>query len=456
MHKPILGQDSRLFTVLSGGSLSCTLVSPDYDSGNTYIEESCEQLPSDFDISDFDRYIKDLLYLWGKEIDWNLIGEDGKLKVPMEVDSEGVNGSVTIFSKKYCEEGFTSSFLSQKPLCFDDDFRAKSAARHLKLLECDRVVLVDLGWDEISVTFTRRAPGAGESMSSEFDSQEFIVDSSRNRKNFGEIFEGLSAVNVSKNDFDDVIANLYSKRVISSSSQEVWDIIRAHISSCLFSINSKDLKNLGVLSGDNVVLITGDLVRVLPKNYALLAVIDGLQLRGSYRTFIDNGDRFKWGSTVVDGEDFIFPIPNIYPQGYMYISSTKGGNVKSGKNVMKGQIYWEDDGSERLSSGVEGSSRVGGSVPDPKTFVCKGGQMYTFDLKTGEEYQGRIIIEKDRDFEIPKLKEDGSGRFFADFDSEKYIGYVIFDCRNIPVVYGPDVSANHDRVTNWLKGLDIG
>jgi hypothetical protein len=201
-------------------------------------------------------------------------------------------------------------------------------------------------------------------------------------------------------------------------------------------------------------MISGDLIHLMPDEYSFLAVADGLGLRGRYRVFLDNFEKFKAGMVTQLDKSFACPIRELYPAGYVYISTEKGGSGRKGEVAFRGKLEFASQDVVEDSSTSAGREQT----DNMNMILGQAGEIYTFPLfqkkKDGEfvAAKGEYFLKPAKNVYFPNLEKDGEylkGRF-----DERDCG-LILDCRKIPVVYGPDESTNSSRVRNWLQGLDF-
>lgn len=422
-----MGQGSHLFVVLSRGCLSCLLIVADYEGAGSF-SEYCEfPVPRDFDISNLDRFLESILRIWEEEIGWKILRCEGEVCTPMTGEGEGINGTSLIVSDEYYSKGLRSLLLGVDAVLFSDKHLINGMANYMDAMNVTDMVSVFLNWDEIIVLSLTRDSDSNVKV------REFRVEGDNNLNKLGPNIKNLLSVSFQEEDQKSIFANVMDTRIVSSRSPEIWDLLRSYVTVSLFNVRDRAFREFGMETKDALLTISGDIARVIPKDQLFISVIDGLQLRGRYKFAIDTQSRMMVGAVSLGKKEFICPIREVYPRGYMYLSMERGGSGILGKACFKGKVR------KQVSSGDEF---------EDKMIVGQVGQLYTFDVKG----RGNILLKPERSVYFPNLEKKGEylqGSFSEDTDK------VVVDCRRIPAVYGPDVGANFRRVSGWIQGLDL-
>ncbi len=334
----ITGQNSRLFVGLSGGCLSCFLADADYDASTFFLEHFATRIPQNFLLKDLDPFFENLLVEWGKELDRKLVDCTPGVCMPA-THGFGLNGATLVTSSEYYDTKFKSELLGVRPVIYDSGAQIEAVARATRDLEVSSLIYVQLNWDETAVFFAT-------SKNHNTHVSEFRVNSKLPFVHEIPNFSSFAAVKLEKDELHDFSLNLFDERPIFSQSSKVWDFLRCYISANLISIQDKVFREFGLNDENAQLIITGDLCRLIPQEQVLLAVVDGLQLRGHYRISIDR-DNIGMVALNSNPETFPFAINKIYPGGYIYISPEKGGTGKSGSRAFTGRI---DSGEQQDAS----------------------------------------------------------------------------------------------------------
>lgn len=429
------GQSSHLFVVLSRGCLSCLLVVADYEGAGSF-SEYCEfPVQVDFNVENLDSFLQSILEIWEEVIGWKILRCKDEICTPMTGQGEGIDSASLIVSKEYYSKGLRSLFLGVDAVLFSDKCLINGAASYMDSLGVTDMVSVFLNWDEIIVLALTRGKDSNIKV------KEFRIESDNSFSKLGPNIKNLLSVKFSKEDLKSVFANVMDTRIVSSRSLEVWDLLRSYVTVSLFNVRDRVFREFGMETKNALLTISGDIARVISRDQLFISVIDGLQLRGRYKVAIDTQSRMTVGAVSlgkdVDRREFICPIREIHPPGYMYLSMEKGGSGTLGKACFKGKIRG------RVSSGDLSGSKV-----NDELIVGQVGQVYTFNVKGS----GSILIKPEKSVYFPNLERKGQ-YLQAKFSED--INKIIVDCRRIPAVYGPDVSTNFRRVSNWIQGLNL-
>jgi hypothetical protein len=424
-----LRQGSHLFVNIAGRAVCLLHVVADYEGGGSFSNEAVFPLPQNFSLDVFDDFIQGILISWQKELDWEFIDCDTGVCVTMEGDDKGLDGTTLTVSPEYFVEDFHSTILGTEATLFDNSVRINGMASYFNSLGASELINVNIDWDGITVLALTDNPAVSPG---NVCVKEFSIEHSEDFSNLHSMLSKILCTRISKQDVNQDFANIFHKKLIRSTSTKLWDLVRSYITIKLFELEDRFFQNFGFEGKDPHLMIGGDFVKLIPASYAFLSVIDGLQLRGRYKVSIDNSMRFVAGVVTQGDNRFICPFREIYPGNYIYLSTEKGGSGKKGKTSFQGKLKFdetpEDDSAELLLG------QVGG--------------MFTFETPG----RGSFYLKPDRDVYFPNLEREDDF-LKGGFKEENH--KLVIDCRVIPVVYGPDVEANLERVPEWLQGIDI-
>jgi hypothetical protein len=503
-----LRESSHIFVVIKGGSLSLIHVVADYEGGRSFSHTFTVSLPRRFNLDHFDAFLANVLLKWQKNIDWEFIDCDSGVCLKAKESEWGLDGATILIASEFYVDGFTSSLLGVEAEEITDNMVIDGMASYFESLGASELVSVFLDWDEIVILVLARNPNIQDDTGKVYV-KEFRIKNTFDVTQFPSSFSKVLSLNFGQEELAHYMYNVFHKRIDKSTSVKLWDIMRGYITLKLFELKDSVFKEFGFRGSNSILLVGGDLVRLAPQNFILLAVIDGLQLRGRYKISIDESQRLIAGVSTLGDRKFICPIDEVYPLGYNYLSTEKGGSGKKGNISFRGKLLGSDIGdidqqrggtfnnksvsdvkkaffekdvgdvrennvlSKNADNGKNldndknadngknaGSSKNVGSSKqaadgnkegndkrgDYKFILGQVGRIYSFDIPGSGEYH----LQPAKDVYFPNLVRDGKflkGRF--DDKCKK----LIIDCRRIPVVYGPDVTSNAPRVRNWLQGI---
>ncbi len=443
---------SHLTVIVGDGRMSCILFVVDYENGASFKETYKIKLPENFDVSSIDDFLGEVLEQFGEEVGWKLIDKRAGISLPLRIndkleDGEGINSSSLIVCSNIYEEGIKSLLLGVEATELDRNLQLKGYTRYLDLLSASDMIFVNLGWEKVKVyVLTRKSSPArkDDSDKERVEIEEFEVDSHSLMKDPGLKLRSLLATPLKKEVLGDLFANVFSRKPVESASDDVKDLLRSYAMAALLNVKDDKLRRFGIETEDAHLVITGDLVGVLGEAHAVLGVVDGLQLKGRYRIAVDSEGEIFAGAAVLGKEKdlgTVLPVTDIYPRGYMYLSTEKGASGKEGKRAFTGKILFK--GTEKTNWDDTES-----------LIVAQTGQIRTFDFK--EENRsgvGMVTIKPEKGVYFPNMRKEGDS-LVGGFDEN--LKKLVVDCRKVPVVYGPDANANHPRVSEWLHQLDLG
>lgn len=428
--------------VVSGGCLSCRALSVNYEGGSSFSEYISIPLPRRFSLGVLDDLLQGLLVKWGKEIEWDIVDCVSGVCLPPGPSRIGVGGASLLVSPEYYEDDFRSSVLSTEAVKYDDQLEVSSLPSLMRKVGASDAIFVNLGWNEFSVIHGTSGTSAPLIADGATQISEFRVPALTLADVLKTNLYSLMAVNLHQSDFEDLLANIFDNRAGDTNSTVVVDILRAYVTANLFRVQDKGFKRFGMQTSAGHVFVTGDIACVLPESCLVLAVVDGLQLKGRFVISVDKEYRYIVGSVKHKRDEFICPVSEIYKGGNLYISTEKGGSGKPGKVGFHGRIV--TDAKMKTENGIE---KV--AVPEnERAIVGDAGVIHSFEL-TGK---GKVFLKPEKSVYFPNLMREGS-ELVAEVGNA--VKRLIIDMRPLPVVYGPDVNANQRRVAEWLRGIKL-
>jgi hypothetical protein len=424
---PVSGQNSHLYVVVTAGKVIGLFVYADYEENTSFSKYTVYPLPSDFQLSDIDHIIKDIIIAWGGLFGLDLRSDETGIVNSIYFDSKPIGGSELIVDAQYYNDKFRSSILNSDSISYGDDERLSSAIKYMKSYNPSDLVWVVLNWDKMSVYSLSRV---GESQSVDVDLREFNVQNDISSKEILEQLESVVGVHIERENIKNTLANILSKEITVSKSVEVWDILRSFITANLIKVKDSSLKSFGMKTDDAHLVITGDIASALSEETLFISVIDGLQLRGRYKVVMDIQQRSIVAQSAIGSSQFACPLNELYFNRFMYISSESENKAKVGDQAFTGKIETTDKDEQIQIREIMGQV----------------GQFHTVKL----ENIGTVQIKPAKSVYFPNIPKKGEylTTGFSKIDSR-----MVIDCRKIPVVYGPDENANPQRIRTWVNGL---
>lgn len=419
--------------ILSEGVLTCILVQANYEAGCSSSYTFSLVLHRDFSVVHLDVVLGSILKTWSKEIDWDLVSCQDELCLLSLDDSESVGGATLIVDPYYLSEGPIHSYvMGVDAIMLEDQLYIDMSAKLLDVSGASELVYVVAGWNDIRVLIAHRGR-SGLSHEGKIIVRELKIDSDALDKIVESSMEHVLSIRLRKDEMIDIVANLRDRRPVGILSEQIQDVARAFLTAALIHMRDIGLQSFGTGSRDGLLCATGPLLRILPLSHSSLAIIDGLQLRGTFDVGIDDGMVAVAGGVSYIQKRFAFPLSGVYPHRYMYVSPEKGATGRKGESVFRGKVVNQRDGE------------IAG-----KLVLGQSGQIVSIALAAEE----KLYIEPARSVFFPNLDQ-------VVFDKKKSLvvegkkgcDRVVVDCRSIPVVYGPDAHANLSRIPKWISSF---
>lgn len=426
---PVSGQNSRLFTVITQGRVIMYFAYADYDKNTSFSKFSTQPLPSDFELNQLDDIIRDMIMTWGVDIGLDLRTDSSGVINAIFFKSNQIGGTSLVIDSVYYQEGFKSRFLNCVASNLDNDKRMDYATKYMRTFKPSDLLWVNLDWDKITVFSIGRI---GTSDSREIDVREFSIDSNLLHKDTAIQLQNVIGIHLEKDSIRNILANVLQKQIITSTSSEVWDVLRSFITTSLIKMKDPVFKSFGMKTSDAHLVITGNISSLLSPEALFMAVIDGLQLRGRYRVILDQDQGSIILGESLENKNFVLPISNLFGDRFLYISCESDIRSHDGDLAFNGYV--------ESNRGVEDKSQ--------REILGQIGYFQTFDLGG----TGRVLIDPAKATFFPNMSVEGKNVIldFANNDDK-----VIVDCRKIPIVYGPDESSNLQRIKGWINGLRL-
>ncbi len=239
---------------------------------------------------------------------------------------------------------------------------------------------------------------------------------------------------VASNFMSNIWGNFLLNPVLKTNSELLQDFVRAYITVQLLSLcsdNPKVVKDFGVKPVKTLLWITGDLVRIPEFKKFLVAIIDGLQLRGSFDFVLDESNLlYTFGKSFSLGEksdEIVLDRKVFLPKFTKVFAPDIDLRPDSRKVVFDGTIFSRSDKSFEVYGMSSEITEI--NIKNPEAMYLEG------------KFTKNAYIENYR-----KLFE------FYCVNNDIYWEKIVFDCRIKPVVYGPNAKANDIKFNMWLSG----
>lgn len=274
-------------------------------------------------------------------------------------------------------------------------------------------------------------------------SRRSLIDAIRSAK-----FNAFLSLEDPQHNYRNIWANFIMQPNISPAGGGLQDLLRAFTTVQLYSIyndNSKEIKGFGTKSRDqndkklrSLLVIDGLNQLLLNDKDLVIAIFDGLQLRGSFDLFFDRHSRFvslgDQYSQGVNADTYIVTSPQIGFEPYKIYIPEVPGHANENKVVFDGMNQQTLPGKEGLESITQPVFALSQQVLEYK--IPNDGRNYI----SGKFVKGSYVEGLGEEIDFTSGK-DGSVIY------EK----LFVDARFKPVVYGPTAKENKKQMNKWLS-----
>lgn len=246
-------------------------------------------------------------------------------------------------------------------------------------------------------------------------------------------FRAFSGVDLEASNGYNTWANYVLRPVYRNKDKNIEDILRAFVSVQLLSIfnsNASQFKNFGVKGKPVSVIVSGELTNSMDFKSLIVAILDGLQLRGTFDLILDKqmlianlGAGYAQG---VNNKEFIVSNEQVIRKVTRVFAPEIPGKGNERKVIFDGTMTNE----------ISGSEGVYALTPSIlyKDFP-RNNKRTVFD---GKFVKGAYVEGMVGDVSI--LNE-----------AESIVDSVLIDARFKPVIYGPDYNSNKDKLKVWFN-----
>jgi hypothetical protein len=233
------------------------------------------------------------------------------------------------------------------------------------------------------------------------------------------------------------VTNLWANYVLMqpsrTSSEPISDLIRAYITLQLLSItndNGDKFSDVGQLVDGTAIILTGDLLNILPTNLLVMSLLDGLEIRGGTDIFVDRRSSiYTLGKNYAEGvrtTGFVAAAPDIFDEVYKVLIPEIEGKKGERKVIFTGKVNSESGKESDIFAVAPEFSQVKLDFDDRRLSVAGNFIKGAYLDKYGEKIS-----------------------FISNPEKIKYRSLII-DGRYKPVVYGPDPKSNRAKINEWF------
>ncbi len=443
---PILEKNAYLSIYISSNSISANLSYSHYDIGRNYILHDDTYFdPINDPVSEqsfWDEYFVELMKLF----EWKLL-ELTKTKISLaqiidfEDEGLGVSGIAFILHNALPNRikilSVLHSYLPTAEILIQNENEiGKFAPELTQKLGYKSLLYINADFekfDVINIDTIGENGKSKEKISSAriyWDNKESLIQSIFDRK-----FNAFMSVDMNIEENINLWANFVTRSTLSSENYVLHDVLRAFLTVELSTIlfNNPEISECNLTSEkDRLVVVEGSLTKLLDKNEIIIALLDGLQMKGPFDLFIDKNSQFiSYGKKFTDGinsRDYIVPVSAVLGN-LNFVSVIENPSKKSNEAVFSGEFVSKE--SERKDVYLLSSEFREFKFANEKSKSIFSGKC----LKGGYIYG----LEKNKEIILVSDPEN------IQYES------LFFDARMRPVIYGPDYRKNKDKLKMWTN-----
>ncbi len=436
---PILQKNAYLSVLIKDNGLYANLAYTDYSSDTVYILHDYTDLyPLNRKLDDhifcakfWEEYFNSLENEW----DWDIVEREGKVFfkfLDFQEEFSGINGIKVLIddNQKFFRNIYDSlkDFSNGIAIRVVDDTYIKELFGLLSgKLQYNDILLLDLDLPEFSAYRYRKGEFTKGMISWGNDTGQ--VDSIKNAK-----VHALMSADISIDEIMNKFANFTLRPHRLVNDPVLADILRSFCTVqnlTIYNENKKKLFGVGWQENETAVFVTGRLMESMPFEDVLLSVIDGFELLGDFDLYIDKkGLIYSYGRSISLGRgayDVILGKQEVLPKAVkVYLPEL---HPRKSKNKVVFQGSFSSIGFDRedvFSINPEVSIF---KIPDTDEKVVFDGKLVN-GAETVNGNTSKLAFVSSRESVL--------------YDS------VGVDSRIKPVVCGPDVYANRNKLKEWF------
>lgn len=380
-----------------------------------------------------------------KVFNWDIVDRDKDSVFtfrPFKEEGDGISGvrvqiddNQAFFTKVFDSVRDFSSDISLRVV--DDKFMYTLLDGLCDRMNCDDMLYIDMDIYDFSIFRVSRVYEKGKPLPQKLYTKSkmswkddiSLIDSIKDGR-----FRAFLAAEISEKNLVNMWGNFVLDKPLTVKDPQLLDVIRGYATIQNFSIyrdNKKKIETFGREYTDSVMIISGSVPRVLGKSKTLLSIIDGLEMGGNFDAYFDWDSRLiAFGKSYINATkstDIILTRQTVLPpkvKVYMPYVKTK----QRDKIVLAGDI--ESMNIEKSDFYILSSQYTYKQLPKHREKLVISGE-----FKNGAKQQPLGETELNL-ISIPGVDE---------------IEALLFDCRQRPIVYGPDAYANKIKLQAWIS-----
>lgn len=445
---PILQKNAYLSMVIKDNGIWAHLSYTDHNAQREYILSDFTDLNPLKQRLDDEFFTKNFWYEYfdnlEKVFNWDIVNRD-KEKLFMFVDfqdeGDGVSGVRVLVDEN--QKFFDKIFASLRGFSNDIALRIIDDSYIYNLLEglVERLGYEDLIYADLdlmnfkiyrAMKITEKGKETIQITKSKISwENEFgLIDSIKDSR-----FKAFLASDFTTPEILNYWSNFVLNRVFQTEDPGILDILRSYTTIQNYSMyknNTLKLEGFGSLTEDSCIILSGYIPMILGKQKTLMSLIDGLEIMGMFdciwdfeKKILSYGKSFVYGSSSND------------------IILTKKELFKSVTKVLIPSVKYGKNPNKVIMSGYSDSLSLG-----KEEFYALSPQLTYIELPSHED---KLVIETEfkNGAGIKSLKKSSVG--FISVPGKKIYESIVVDGRPRPIVYGPDVYSNKNKLSIWIN-----
>lgn len=444
----ILEKNAYLDILVKNNGVWVYLAYSDLNAGREYILSDYTDLNSLRFLLDDNVFTKEFWFDYFNNLEkifnWDIVDKDkGSIFRFRQFQQEGdgisgvrvqIDDNQQYFSKVFDSVRDFSSDISLRVV--DDKYMYSILDGLGDRMNCDDIMYVDMDTYDFSIFRVSRVYEKGRAMSQKLYTKSkmswkediTLIDSIQDER-----FKAFLSAEISEKNLVNMWGNFVLDKPLTVKDPQLLDVIRGYATIQNFSIyrdNKKKIETFGREYTNSVMIVSGSIPRVLGKSKTLLSIIDGLEMGGNFDCYFDWDSRLlAFGKSFINATnstDIILTKPTVLPpmtKVFLPYVKTKqrdkivlAGDIES-INISKNDFY------------IFSSKYTYKLLPKHKEKLVISGQ-----FRNGAKQQP--LGETDLNIiSIPGISE---------------VEALLFDCRNRPIIYGPDAYANKLKLEAWI------
>ena len=445
----ILEKNAYLDILVKNNGIWVYLAYSDLNAGREYILSDYTDLNALRFLLDDNVFTKEFWFDYfnnlEKVFNWDIVDKDkGSIFTFRKFAEEGdgvsgvrvqIDDNQQYFSKVFDSVREFSSDISLRVI--DDKYMYSILDGLCDRMDCDDMVYIDMDIYNFSIFRVSKIYEKGRPIGQKLYTKSkmswkddiSLIDSLKDDR-----FRAFLSAEISEKNLVNMWGNFVLDKPLTVKDPQLLDVIRGYSTIQNFSIyrdNKKKIETFGREYTKSTMIVSGSIPRILGKSKTLLTIIDGLEMGGNFDCYFDWDSRLiSFGKSFVsatNSTDIILTRQTVLPpmtKVFMPYVKTK----QKDKIVFSGDI--ESVSIEKNDFYILSSQYTYKELPKHKDKLVITGQ-FKNDSKLQPVGETELNL-----ISMPGVNE---------------IEALLFDCRNRPIIYGPDAYANKIKLQSWIN-----